>query len=463
MVSVLRVLTQPNVGVSAEAVTHGSNSIVTTSIAVENWQPWPDFDYGTLTRIFRRELDEEYRGEPEPRPLNNDLRICNEETLEDVLRRFISPIVNYALNWQLGSPHYGRGSRCGPGYRPDWSVISASCLDEYGRYANVLPGDTKLDAKWWSGMVDEEDNFGEWQKVVSQIVTYMASHNTRYGFIITDACVVALRITRRPIGVGLAAGRPRREAAAGAASGHQRHISDITMTSGASSYHDDDPLQWEYHNPEYINIPWGAHGRGRLTIKLALWCLAMMATNGDSYIDYSYPDLDSWRSGERGYIHNTSGARKAALSGIDHYLEPGQAAEESAGPSNALRHEGADTYDNILSWAGHNPVPLSPANQSEDVPQLSQAGNAFGGPVDEEGEAYEEKGRGRGDDDDHTEVGAPPKRINVRVEKRTITRKVYFVDAKGNEKETGKAEWRKVAGGYEFQGRKHVYFTKKLP
>lgn len=42
------------------------------------------------------------------------------------------------------------------------------------------------------------NRFLEWQKVVSQIITYMAIKNSRYGFIVTDRCLVALRPTRKP-------------------------------------------------------------------------------------------------------------------------------------------------------------------------------------------------------------------------------------------------------------------------
>ncbi|PSS25039.1 hypothetical protein M430DRAFT_197707 [Amorphotheca resinae ATCC 22711] len=59
----------------------------------------------------------------------------------------------------------------------------------------------------------------------------MACHYSRYGFIITDTCPFAFRITRCLVSPGLALGRPRRETAA--ASGHQRQTSDISMASGA--------------------------------------------------------------------------------------------------------------------------------------------------------------------------------------------------------------------------------------
>jgi hypothetical protein len=208
MPTLLEVLTRRNIAVNSQSVVPGPNTTTHTDMEPDGRLPWADFNYDTLTRIFRRQLASEYRGSSEQRPLELDLVINNEETLEDVLRRFLSPIVNYALDGQEGQPHLGRGSRCGSEDRPDWPAVSALCIDEYGRYANILPGDTKLDAKWWPTMLQETNSFNEWQKVVAQVQTYMARHRTRYGFIITDSSFVALRLTREPISAGLAQERP---------------------------------------------------------------------------------------------------------------------------------------------------------------------------------------------------------------------------------------------------------------
>lgn len=48
----------------------------------------------------------------------------------------------------------------------------------------------------------------------------------------------------------------------------------------------------------------------------------MMATQGDRYLDYSYPDLNSWRRDGNGYVHNTSGAKKSQLAKGDKHQEP---------------------------------------------------------------------------------------------------------------------------------------------
>ncbi|KAK5999027.1 hypothetical protein PT974_01414 [Cladobotryum mycophilum] len=308
MPSLLEALTKPNVAVTNYAV-KGSNTDSGGDVHVENWTPWIDFNYTTLTRIFRQELSQGYHGSADQAPLEQDLCICNEATFDDLVRRFICPIVNYALAGQPGSCHYGRGTRCPSKHEPDWLVISSNWIGDKG-YINVLPGDTKLDSKWWPSMIHDPDNFEEWQKVMHQAVSYMIKEENRYGFIITDANMVVLRLTRRPVENGIAAGRPRR----GNLASHQRQISDASMVDPESSFVDDNTMNWDYYPPEFAVIPWDTYGSGKLTIKLALWCLAMIAANGDRYIACSYPNLDSWRRGNDGYVHNTSGATSSTLS-----------------------------------------------------------------------------------------------------------------------------------------------------
>ncbi|KJZ70541.1 hypothetical protein HIM_10085 [Hirsutella minnesotensis 3608] len=481
MPTLLHVLTRRNIAVNSEAVVPGGNTTLATDIRPDNWSPWMDFNYTTLTQIFRRELASSYQGSSEQRPLLNDLLVSNEETLEDFLRRFMSPVVNYALESQVGGPHLGRGSRCGSEDRPDWSVISGSCLDEWGRFVNILPGDTKLDAKWRPNMVQEDPaNFAEWQKVMAQIVSYMARHRSRYGFIFTDACLVALRLTREPTGTGIGLARPRRDAAAIAAAiaGHKRHSSDVTMTSGegsGSSYSDNDPLLWDYYNPEYTAIPWDAHGEGRLTIKLALWCLSMMATNGDSFIDYSYPKLDSWRHGSKEYVHNASGVSKSRLSGSDSHIEPD--------PDRWRRERDAReaAQDEYYKYTASQ----APA---DDMPQFSQAGSTFGDAsgqdynegdeesIEDDDDEQEEEALVAGssryrspEPDDRTEIGSSrrhhkrDKRKHVTIQQHKKGVGLYFVNANGYKVDTAKKKWKEVEDGYEYKGNKFIYFTKEFP
>ncbi|RSM19765.1 hypothetical protein CDV31_001396 [Fusarium ambrosium] len=462
MPTLLHVLTRSNVNVDSTLVPRGGNSTVDTDVqAPEAWRPWQGFDYATLTTIFRRDLDKEYVGSAKPEPLPQDLCIVNEETLDDVLRRFEIPIVNYCLNRRDGIPHFGRGSRCGTTYKPDWSVISPLRLSQDQCFDNVLPGDTKLSKKWWPTMGREgATRWIEWQKVITQIVTYMADNNSRYGFILSDECLVALRLTRKRSSDTLFTGRTPR-----ATAGHVRYASDASMEDG-SVYEDTNPLHWQYEDPEYVTVPWGAHGSNRLTTKLTLWFLAMMATNGDKFLDYSYPDLDSWRSSTEGgyYIHNTSGVKKSRLSRGEQVQEPdlGQVTQNWDGTGE---HEEWNRDEPSFSQVSDDFGGDQLGNYGDEEEEEEEGAEASGGEDDDDDDDDDEEGS----EEEHAEgeVGSssrPQKKsIEVKIQKSKSGKGLYFLDAKKHKKKTTKKEWTKIEGGYMLQGKKHVYFAKKFP
>ncbi|KAI0550179.1 hypothetical protein F4679DRAFT_595065 [Xylaria curta] len=457
MPTLLKVLTQPNLEVDRRFLKPGGNTTVNTNIYPQSWRPWSEFNYANLTRVFSRELGSQYKG---PRifeqPLPQDQVLFHEDTLEDFLRRFIVPVVNYCLDQSEGQPHFGRGSRCGG--NEDWSVVSPSRVCERGNLMNHLPGDSKVSSKWWTAMKDDDSRFLEWQKPVAQLILYMLLLLVRYGFIFTDEALIVTRLNRTPIGGGLAADRPQRQVVT-PATGQERPISDISVaSSGTSSFQDDDPLNWEYDDPEYVEIPWAAHGK-RLTIKLALWCLAMMAVNGDNYIDYSYPPLDSWRASSDGqFIHNTSGAVKEHLEAGDHYEEPNPhwpAGEEEARDDIVQVAEGVTAMDVV----GED-ISISSLAGSLDSDKGKQ--RARDESNDEDGDKNDnDSGNHNRDMDD-----ASQDRIlltRTRMKRRGYNKKLYYQDYKEKWHETRRRDWKKAKGGYVFRGKKHVYFVVNIP
>lgn len=246
MVTVLEALTWPCAAFTSYAP-KGPNTVIETDIALDTWCPWDDFNYKNITTIFEHNLGTRYRGEREPRPLAKDTSIYNEESVEDALRRYRIPTVNYALGGMPNAPHYGRGTRCpgtGSGFKTDWSCVSDARTGENGAYLNLVPGDTKISAKWWPELVDDPDGFGEWQNAVAQAVSYSAERHVRYGFIVTDTVLVVLRIARQYTGEGLAANRSPR------GDGPSSQSSDTSMGSGSGvpsqpsskSFSDNNPL-----------------------------------------------------------------------------------------------------------------------------------------------------------------------------------------------------------------------------
>ncbi|KAK2036349.1 hypothetical protein LZ31DRAFT_616197, partial [Colletotrichum somersetense] len=298
--TVLNVLQTPNPERNASFVLGGSNTIGQDWISVESWRPWTDFTYKNLSTIFHGPLS---------------------ASLNYLLNRFVFPIINLALkrtaaaSRTLDQFYISPGSWCQGLGVPDWGLVARSRVD--GKYHNHLPGDTKLSAKWSPEMQKSQKNSvrEQWKLPVSQVNTYAADSGCRYGYIITDDLLVVLRFSKENVGLGSASSRPSRASQPF----HQRVASGGTDISsamdsmsldsfGAQSFVDNNFLNTEFQAPEYATIPWDAAGKGKLTIKMALFCLCLMAASGVSYIDSNYPPLDSWtQRSENRFLHNTSG------------------------------------------------------------------------------------------------------------------------------------------------------------
>ena len=206
MATILDILQTENVALDASGVNWGANTD-NDRFQPRNWVPWKEFNYKTLLSIYGGLLGISWTG---PRRSESasafDTEVFSEDMFEDVLRRFVSPVINDALRLacsKIGedTTHLGRGSRCEPSsHRPDWSLVARSRMGDNGRYDNLLPGDTKLHRKWYPEMLRDnyEHNYEEWRKPVSRIMTYMMFYESRYGFLITDGNLVVFSGQRPP-------------------------------------------------------------------------------------------------------------------------------------------------------------------------------------------------------------------------------------------------------------------------
>lgn len=151
---------------------------------------------------------------------------------------------------------------------------------EDGYYNYILPGDTKLSSKWHHGMAENPSAWEQWSKPVSQVLTYASESFCRYGFIITDKGLTVLHFTPEVLTEGSSLSRPRRQQQPPAhqriASGSTDLFSNMGAMSldlyGAASYVDEAPGN-EFLPPKFARIPWDEHSSGKLTVKLALFCL----------------------------------------------------------------------------------------------------------------------------------------------------------------------------------------------
>ncbi|KAK2758264.1 hypothetical protein FQN54_004109 [Arachnomyces sp. PD_36] len=274
---------------------------------------------------------------------------------------------------------------------PDWAAVKRGSQGG-PKYVNCCPGDTKLSTKWAS----EQKSSREYFRPIAQVLFYAGNHwGTRYGYVITQDELVVLRFSREEIGPGLAAGRPRRAPApsralttqdARAPGGHHRVFSDASQTSamsidpqspgqtrsrqtsvtstasslselslGVGSVYDDSHPNLEYKPVEYKSIPWENSGPGRLTVKLALWWIHMMAAEDDISIKTSYPPLDPRRAGQRQGTPSPPRPRESGSRG------PSSSSQSDSSSQSPPRHR------NTGREGGSNPPSQGPSSQSQRV------------------------------------------------------------------------------------------------
>lgn len=292
-----------------------------------------------------------------------ECEIWDEDSLDHLLSRAIMPQVSKALAraWDAcyqGIPHpidITRGGRArkpnqnvtqhqssesnaGKAF-PDWAGVKRVATGR-PEFKNYCPGDTKLSSKWQS---TDNPNVGDYFRPIAQVLYYGGNHwNTRYGYVITQSELVVLRFSREPIGPGLASGRsPRAAPSPGraitaqtarvpdhqrgfSASSHrsamsidqqqpgqsrsrQTSIASVTSSVGgmsisgmsSGSVYDDSRPDSEYNPVEMKSIPWTNSGQGKLTVKLALWWIHMMAgaPGANVEIKNDYPPLASEKPG----------------------------------------------------------------------------------------------------------------------------------------------------------------------
>ncbi|KAK4078100.1 hypothetical protein Purlil1_12069 [Purpureocillium lilacinum] len=431
--TILDILVKPNPDMDSRSVPAGLNTYSNDWIPVTGWQPWVDFTYDNLLSVYRHLLNSTWRTPPPSTDMaaGFDSHVCDERSLDFFLVKYIWPHVNAALReanhilqWGKEALYLGTGSWCHGDGSPDWSLVS-SLRKSDGRFWNLLPGDTKLSAKWRPDMEQSlnDTERQQWTLPLSQVTTYAAESACRYGFIITDEKLVVLRFTRERVGDGLASTRSTRVI-------HQRYPSGNTDLSsivesmsldsfGAQSYVEDDlanAVNAEFLPPEFTVIPLAAHGRGRLTVNLSLFCLCLMAAGENGRVGYGYPPLDSWRQESRHkFVHNTSGRVSTKL------------------PANARL---CGSQGDVAS-AGPSTYPDSD-NEDEGTGQGSQSTSAA-----------------------HSELA----RQAVRVDVKKRDGYLCFYDKKKKLRKTSRAEWTRNQDphGWIYEGEKYVYFTAHLP
>ncbi|KAG6102054.1 hypothetical protein E4U31_003469 [Claviceps sp. LM219 group G6] len=271
------VLARPNPEPDLGWASRDPNVYSESWIPVSEWRPWVDFTHQNLTSMYAQVLNTCWSGgDPQSISISGrgDLLVPDERSLNIFVARYLWPFVNGALERaasiiNLGQEPLGLGlGSFGQNIAsPDWGLFSMPTPMPQGMLDILLPGLTKLSTTWYPEMCLSEHQSvrSEWALPLSQVSTCAALSDCRYGFLITDEALVVLCFTKKRLD------------ACGTQSG------DDNNPTGA--------VNVELLPPEYAVIPMSASGKENLTVKLAVFCLCLMASGGHHKLDYGYPPL----------------------------------------------------------------------------------------------------------------------------------------------------------------------------
>lgn len=209
---------------------------------------WTAFRMDTImlqyTHLLRNTLIESERT-----PTSPPHAINSEDGVRDRFNEYLKPRIRRALrcgfeslsaNNQLGNRTKvvfdgGRLAQIIDNYVPDVAYFDPNLPPD--TRPNRLPGEFKSSCKWSSGLQGSFSEYAQTQfrQALAQVNFYMKQHKARYGFILTDKELVAIK-----------------------------------RLDGQGNLELSDP------------IPWDTQGNGaqpRLTILLALWYLGMLASD----------------------------------------------------------------------------------------------------------------------------------------------------------------------------------------
>ncbi|KAG6175594.1 hypothetical protein E4U27_006054 [Claviceps purpurea] len=259
------VLARPSPEPYLSWASHGPNVYSESWLPVSEWTPWVDFTIQNLTSTYAQVLNAHWSGgDPQSIGISGrfDLLVPDERSLVPVAirERRAASIINLGQEpLGLGPGSFGQNIAS-----PDLGLFSVPTPASQEKLDILLPGLTKLSTKWYPEMRLSEHQSVRTQKRMG--LTFVATlSDCRYGFLITDEALVVLRFTKKRIDA-----------------------------SGTQSGDDSDPagvVNVELLPPEYAVIHMSSSGKDNLTVKLAVFCLCLMASGGHDKLDYGYPPL----------------------------------------------------------------------------------------------------------------------------------------------------------------------------
>lgn len=215
---------------------------------IQSFDTWHEFNINTIWQRFgeilsRARIPDHAQHDSPRRMINSEhaVAVIVQEWVSTPIRRALrtgfrynnSHEVRRHLNLTRISNGTGSMAKEIDGYRPDLSFFNDNIPDP-GQRANRAPGDVKPSYKWSLELSLSNRTITEFKQALSQVNWYMKQHHTRYGFILTNQELVAIRRLNEHGNLELSA-----------------------------------------------SIPWTAHGTARnpvMTVLLGMWYLGMLAS-----------------------------------------------------------------------------------------------------------------------------------------------------------------------------------------
>jgi hypothetical protein len=317
----LQYLTLPNPVTNSERSKEGSSYNITTVYGPFDVKPWEDVTWENLDKNFGNVLRQEMPP-PEVKDANgvdSEVTIIRREaSITKLAEQWNEKVVQHALKGACerleatrfkkylakGAVHFSSNTGAGDvldensrTQRPDWCVYQ-KCDEVDGRFANLVPGDSKPAAKWQAQWIDSGDSTEKRRAYLAmqQITKYMWLCKTRYGFLISEKELVPVRLSIFHQASDIV-DKPDHVKA---------HLADSTADFGEGDLEEQEIFETEditYFSQnlgapfsdeentirtrlEYCRIPWAEHwvedGTQTLTVNLTLWWLPMLAIQDSS-------------------------------------------------------------------------------------------------------------------------------------------------------------------------------------
>ncbi|KAI1199386.1 hypothetical protein F5X97DRAFT_322578 [Nemania serpens] len=294
----LTYLTLANPGVDSTRCKGGDSSKSSQIYKPDHVKPWTDLTLKNFEATYKDVLLHPL-GNPERRNATEIparmTRVFEEESVKRLAEYWNEKVVQHVLdgtqavlNQKIPDGSFAGGQlyftrNCGEGHilnekgilqKPDWCLYRVTEDAEVGMHKNLLPGDIKPAKKWKSEWIKSSKPSLKRKAdlVLAQITKYMSLGNTRYGFILSEEELVAMRLSK------FIRDAQDQEEFAPHESAYTEQLKNSSMSfDGNSEGRQADAARREGVQLEYCQVPWAARGAHNFTVNLALWWLSVLA------------------------------------------------------------------------------------------------------------------------------------------------------------------------------------------